>query len=769
MKTGTVRRWVSDYLGVDVRSLAFLRVSLALILLYDLCNRLRDLRAHYTDFGLLPRSTLLGQFSEEYFLSVHNMGGTTFSQAIVFGVALLCAVSMLVGFRTRVATFLSWFLLCSVHARNPLVLQAGDELLRMLVLFSAFLPLGICWSVDSAMNTSKDESPQRILSVGTAAILLQAMFVYVFTALLKSDPSWWPEGTAVRWALSLDFIVSPSGQWLLQYPELLAFFGKSTWLFEMFAPMLMMFPFFSSRIRALMFPMFWMLHIAFGLFLEVGLFWAISCASIIPFIPTRTWDWLSRRAASGATGLRTLWYDGPCAFCEKSVHILRTFLALKNVEVRPSTESNDIQEQMEKAASWVVEVESGERLVRGKAVLACLAGSPLRRIWLAVAFAGIVGVVHAFLTIVMVGVEWVSGDTLFIRDWGGYRLLIDGLVGLWVFVAWVRSPEAVADRVYGWVASRRRFGGLLLRVVRPRAVRWKASLLGQALALCLLFLVVAINLATLPNQKATPTSWNRVVHTFMLNQQWKMFSPVPKGGGWWVIDGRLTNGEHVNLFSRTLWHREEPLTYEKPALVSATLPSQRWRKYFEKQTNEERFRTHFAQYMCRLYNEDRVGDERLDTLDFVFMLQITTFDPAKMDYPGSGHEKAKETLLWRHWCLYLPQDHPQLLESAKTWLELADARQYRACFDATARTFQEAVKFEKWSSDVKNARRSFGTAQERKKLSGSNELRDGKTQYVTVHYETVFQTGKKAKETVTLMLTPEEDWRVTSYYIVSIP
>ena len=145
MNTGAVRRWVTDYLGIDIRSLAFLRVSLALILIYDLCNRLRDLRAHYTDFGLLPRSTLIGQFSEEYFLSVHTMGGTTFSQLIVFGLAMVCAPAMLVWFRTRIATFLSWFLLCSVHARNPLILQAGDELFRMLLLFSAFLPLGICW------------------------------------------------------------------------------------------------------------------------------------------------------------------------------------------------------------------------------------------------------------------------------------------------------------------------------------------------------------------------------------------------------------------------------------------------------------------------------------------------------------------------------------------------------------------------------------------------------------------------------------------------
>ena len=46
---------VSEILGIDYRSLALLRVALAIIVIIDLCMRAMDLTAHYTDLGVLQR------------------------------------------------------------------------------------------------------------------------------------------------------------------------------------------------------------------------------------------------------------------------------------------------------------------------------------------------------------------------------------------------------------------------------------------------------------------------------------------------------------------------------------------------------------------------------------------------------------------------------------------------------------------------------------------------------------------------------------------
>jgi hypothetical protein len=55
---GWIRAKTQGMLGLDERSLAVYRIGLGLLLSADLINRLCDLRAHYTDLGILPRASL---------------------------------------------------------------------------------------------------------------------------------------------------------------------------------------------------------------------------------------------------------------------------------------------------------------------------------------------------------------------------------------------------------------------------------------------------------------------------------------------------------------------------------------------------------------------------------------------------------------------------------------------------------------------------------------------------------------------------------------
>ena len=52
--------------GLDLRSLALFRIGLALLIIIDLIKRSKDLTAHYTDFGILPRAALLEHFSNSW-------------------------------------------------------------------------------------------------------------------------------------------------------------------------------------------------------------------------------------------------------------------------------------------------------------------------------------------------------------------------------------------------------------------------------------------------------------------------------------------------------------------------------------------------------------------------------------------------------------------------------------------------------------------------------------------------------------------------------
>lgn len=127
---------------VDLRALALMRIWVAGIILIDLAIRATDLEAHYSNMGVLPLHVLHQHLWLPQFFSFHTLSGLWQFQLILFALAALCALCLLLGYKTRIATVLSWLLLLSLQNRNPLVIQGGDHLLRMLLFWGMFLPWG---------------------------------------------------------------------------------------------------------------------------------------------------------------------------------------------------------------------------------------------------------------------------------------------------------------------------------------------------------------------------------------------------------------------------------------------------------------------------------------------------------------------------------------------------------------------------------------------------------------------------------------------------
>ena len=71
---------VKELFSIDYGSLAVFRIALALLIIFDLINRARELTAHYTDFGVLPRAALIDRFSHPLWISIHLISGDFFAQ-----------------------------------------------------------------------------------------------------------------------------------------------------------------------------------------------------------------------------------------------------------------------------------------------------------------------------------------------------------------------------------------------------------------------------------------------------------------------------------------------------------------------------------------------------------------------------------------------------------------------------------------------------------------------------------------------------------------
>ncbi len=285
--------WARTMFGLDTRSLALFRVGLALVLLVDLLERAPDLTAHYSDDGVLPRSALPAVLP----VSVHVFHGSAVFQAVLFAAAGGVAVALLVGRRTALMTFLSWLLLISLHARNPLVLHGGDLLLRMLLFWGMFLPLGASASVD-AVRRGPAAGDRLVCSAATVALLLQVCFVYGFGLAARNHPAWWSEGTAVADALYLDQYATPLGRWARDLPDgVLRAATYATLAVEGLGPVLLLLSGGFGVVRALLVAVFVLFHVLLGLSLRLGTFSLVCVVAWLPFLPSWFWDTVAARLA----------------------------------------------------------------------------------------------------------------------------------------------------------------------------------------------------------------------------------------------------------------------------------------------------------------------------------------------------------------------------------------------------------------------------------------------------------------------------------------
>ena len=280
-----------EIFGADLRSLAALRIVLALTVLFDLASRATNLAVHYSDGGILPRRVQAEKI-EPWLVSLNFMNGTAEFQWALFSVAALTAVAMLVGYRTRLMCVLVWVLVMSIQWRNYLVGYSADELLRLLLFWSMFLPLGACWSVDNLRGAVSDPPSRRVLSMASAGLFLQIAFVYWFTALLKSGAEWRVDGTALYYALSAKQLGTPIGAYLLQFPDLLKVLTFGTLAIEIVAPLLLFSPFFTVPARIAGIIGVVGLHIGISMTLAVGYFPWIGAACMVSFLPSWFWDTL---------------------------------------------------------------------------------------------------------------------------------------------------------------------------------------------------------------------------------------------------------------------------------------------------------------------------------------------------------------------------------------------------------------------------------------------------------------------------------------------
>lgn len=294
MEAGSSRKnHLGETFALDLRSLAIFRMGMALIILYELFRRSFEISFFYTDQGATPREVLWNSpfpMGIVWWLSPHMISGSFAWQVFLFILSALAGIALLLGYQTRWAVAISWFLLMGSHARQPMILQGNDVLLRCALFWSLFVPLGARFSLDSLSKATTIYKSNQVLSWGTAAIIIQLCILYFNAAIPKISYEWRGDFNALYYVISMDYFTKPLGYWILQYPEILKLLTKGTLLLEIAVPFLLLMPLGNSLLRLICFAMMAGFHIGIYLCMDVGLFSIMCLVYWLVLLPGLFWD-----------------------------------------------------------------------------------------------------------------------------------------------------------------------------------------------------------------------------------------------------------------------------------------------------------------------------------------------------------------------------------------------------------------------------------------------------------------------------------------------
>jgi len=496
--------------GVDLRSLAAFRIATASLILLDLWYRSRELSAYFTDQGILPRQARIGlielgdEFGRKFDWSLHMLSGQYWAQLMLILIAFWFAVSMLLGYRTRLAAVMSWLLLLSLDSRNPAILASGDVLLRCMLFWSLFLPLGARASLDRLLQlpasepiskspgeTAVSSSGNLVINVASCGLLMQLAMMYFFSALFKTHPAWHTHLTAVYYALNCDAFAAPLALTVRQYPALMKALTLGSYLLELIGPVVVFSPFWTARIRLVVIALFWSFHTGLALTMTIGMFPAICMVGWLVFLPGSFWD-------------------------------------------------------------GIAQTRMGERVQNAAAHLS-------------------------------------------------ERLRVAIQCRSWLF-SHPADPRPQHGRVASFVCN-------------------------GVLAFLLVYTVIW-NIRELDvrywEPRILPRQMNGIARALGLDQNWAMFSPIPRTeDGWLIMLGTLEDGTEVNL-----WQPGHPIPWDKPQLVSATYLTQRWRKYLDNLTTDQYvgYRDYFCEWLTARWNEEHAVDDptqRVAKVELLHRIELT--------------------------------------------------------------------------------------------------------------------------------------------------
>jgi hypothetical protein len=551
--------WRRHYLSIDPRTLGFLRIALATLLLADLAKRSSILSLFYTNTGLIPNHRVLWRPIRESMLSFLLSLSAQHEVTLAFALIAVVYLSFLVGYRTRLMHVLSWLCLVSLEVRVDLLSNGADFVFSDLVLWTVFLPLGRRFSLDAVLNSLRSagdrdlealrllaESPRDarpVVSLAVLAATLQLSVIYIFNAIHKTGPTW-RDGSAVYWLVHQERIVTSLGVLLREHVPLFGFqlLTYSTLVIEAAIPLLILSPWGRPWTRRLAILAIFALHGGIALLSNLGLFSPVMMVYGLLLIEPADWQALQTRAARKRRRLR-LYIEESTGLCWQMARLWVRLDLYQRIEVLPLAALEPARRaELHPHGGFAVQSAAGD---------STWVFEPAFRELLRVLPTGPALALFARWArpITADGVRWLALHRTELSEYFG-----------------LAGAAALDSRHAPGSARVRESGAPFQRRLRS----WLGAVreLGVVVLMVVAISQVLVENTAIPNvlKHRQPLFIRRAVDYFRLNQGWSMFAPdAPTQDMWIVIDAETVDGRHVDPFNALASRVADPSLRTMPA------------------------------------------------------------------------------------------------------------------------------------------------------------------------------------------------------------
>jgi vitamin K-dependent gamma-carboxylase-like protein len=182
-------------------TLALFRIAFGVVILGWAISLAPPLYSFFSDDGVLPGHPDSGTGS----WGVLQLSSTPAAVTVLYLLLVVAAISLIVGFASRLAALVVWVALVSFGRRDPWILNSGDLMLTVLAFYLMLAPSGAALSIDRWLGARPRfwEFPFRSIWP-LRLIQVQVSIVYFFAVWEKVRGQTWNEGTAVSYAFRIE-------------------------------------------------------------------------------------------------------------------------------------------------------------------------------------------------------------------------------------------------------------------------------------------------------------------------------------------------------------------------------------------------------------------------------------------------------------------------------------------------------------------------------------------------------------------------------------